>query len=96
MRCRKHDRRNSWDSRLTVVLPLVRLAPNVEVVVVVLGIPAPETVIPSVRSRVEPVVTVVLPLVVSAAMVEERPVLSTYGLLELWQVTQKVGLVEAL
>ena len=64
-------------------------------VIVVLGIPVPLTVIPSVKALVEAVVTVVLPLVVFAVIVEDTPLL-TQGLPVLWQATQNVGLVEIL
>ena len=67
-------------------------------VVVVCGLvfPAPVMVIAWVRAVVVAAVTVVLPLVVSAMIVEERPVPLTQGLPTWWQWTQKVGLVEAL
>jgi hypothetical protein len=52
-------------------------------------------VIPCVKALVEGVVTVVLPLVVFAVMVEDTPLL-THMLFELWQATQNVGLVEIL
>jgi len=53
-------------------------------------------VIPNVNALVEAVVTVVLPLVVFAVIVEDNPVLLTQGLPVLWQATQNVGLVEIL
>ena len=81
---------------VTVVLPLVMVAVKVEVVVVVLGIPVPVTVMPMVKALVEVVSTVVLPLVVFAVMVEDAPDRLIQGLFELWQATQKVGLVETL
>jgi len=81
---------------VTVVLPAVVFAVNVVVVDVELGMPVPATVIPTVRALVEAVVTVVLPLVVLAVIVDDNPVPLIQGLLELWQCTQKVGLVEAL
>jgi len=81
---------------VTVVLPVVVLAVKVVVVVVVLGMLVPVMVIPNVNALVEVVVTVVLPLVVFAVIVEDNPVLATQGLRELWQATQKVGLVETL
>ncbi len=58
-------------------------------------IPVPVMVIPKVKAAVEGVVTVVLPLVVLAVIVEDVPRL-TQGLFELWQATQNVGLVEML
>ncbi len=78
---------------VTMALPFVMLAVKVIVVVVVFGIPVPLMVIPCVKSLVEAVVTVVLPLVVSAVIVEDNPVLATQMLFELWQATQNVGLV---
>lgn len=81
---------------VTVLLPAAVFARNVEVVVVVLGIPVPLTVIPRVKAAVDAVVTMRLPLVVLAEMVVDSPVLEIQGLPLLWQVTQKVGLVDAL
>lgn len=80
---------------VTVVLPAAVFARKVVVVVVVLGIPVPLIVIPWVKAAVEVVVTTRLPLVVLAEMVVDNPVLEIQGLLLLWQVTQKVGLVDA-
>src|SRR5712692_10529452 len=67
---------------VTMALPFVMLAVKVIVVVVVFGIPVPLMVIPCVKSLVEAVVTVVLPLVVSAVIVEDNPVLATQMLFE--------------
>jgi hypothetical protein len=81
---------------VTVVLPAVTVPTNVVVVTVVVGIPDPEIVMPVVRSLVDEVVTVVLPEVVVLVMVEVLPVVVTYGLPELWHITQKVALEVAL
>ena len=86
----------SGETIVTTTLPLVMLAVKVVVVVVVFGIPLPLMVIPRVKALVEAVVTVVLPLVVSAVIVEDNPVLLTQGLPVLWQATQNVGLVVTL
>ena len=89
-------RNDTGEAVVTVVLPLVIVAVKVGVVVVVFGIPLPLMVIPCVKALVEAVVTVVLLMVVFAVMVEDDPVLVTQMLFELWQATQKVGLVEIL
>ncbi len=83
------------DTIVTVTLPLVMLAVKVIVVVVVFGIPLPLMVIPCVKALLEEVVTVVLPLVVFAVIVDDAP-LVTHWLFEVWQATQNVGLVELL
>jgi hypothetical protein len=70
------------DTIVTMALPLVMLAVNVIVVVVVFGIPVPLMVIPWVKALVEAVVTIVLPLFVFAVIVEDTPLL-TQGLREL-------------
>jgi hypothetical protein len=85
---------DTGETIVTMGLPLVMLAVKLVVVVVVLGMPVPVMVIPNVKALVEVVVTVVLPLVVSAVIVEDDPVLLTQGLPLLWQATQNVGLVE--
>src|SRR5882762_4377137 len=79
---------------VTMALPLVMLAVKVIVVVVVFGIPLPLMVIPWVKALVEPLATIVLPLVVFAIIVEDNPVLLTQGLPVLWQATQNVGLAK--
>ena len=73
----------------------VALGIAVIVTVLVVGMPFPLTLIRNVKVLVEAVVTVVLPLVVLAMMVEDTPRL-TQELFEVWQATQKVGLVETL
>lgn len=80
---------------LAAVETVIDVALGIAVIVVLIGIPVPLIVIPNVKALVEPVVTVVLPLVVSAIMVEDTPRL-THWLFELWQATQNVGLVEIL
>src|SRR5262244_3507815 len=71
------------------------------------GMPGPEITVPAESDLGVAVVTVVLPaavlavkvvvpLVVFAMIVDDKPVLLIQGLLELWQCTQKVALVEAL
>jgi hypothetical protein len=78
---------------VTVVLPAAVEAAKLCVVVVVLGIPVPLMVIAFVNALVDAVVAVVLPLVRLALMVDDAPLRLTHWLFEVWQATQKVGLV---